>query len=94
MYTQNQITMCHLCNTSNIYRGDALTSLAGEVPGRNDVSPFVARNKGSIPVTRLRAIITLKDSRPAFSWQTTILGRTPHIISGIGGLGGVHKFIK
>ena len=88
MYTQNQITMCYLCNTTNIHRGEALAPIAGEVPGRKDVAPFVARNKGGIPVTRLRAIITLKDRSPAFSWQTTILGRTPHITSGIGGLGG------
>jgi hypothetical protein len=86
--------MCYLCKTSNVHNGEALALLAGEVPARHDVAPFVARNKGGIPVTRLRAIITLKDRRPAFSWQTTLLGQTPHIISGIGGLGGARTPIQ
>ncbi|MCJ8166191.1 hypothetical protein MKJ04_15190 [Pontibacter sp. E15-1] len=59
-----------------------------EVLSRKDVVPFVASNKGGIPVTRLRAIITLRDRLPAFTLQTTVPVKTPHLKSGIGGLGG------
>lgn len=58
-----------------------------EIPTRKDVSPFVASNKGGIPVTRLRAVITLRDRSPAFLIQKITPVKTPHIRGGVGGLG-------
>ena len=78
--------MCHLCSNTQARRRSGHSITEDEVPSRKDVSPFVATNKKGLPVTRLRAIITLRDQDPAFNFQTVILGRTPHISSGIGGL--------
>ncbi|GAA4435689.1 hypothetical protein GCM10023188_27860 [Pontibacter saemangeumensis] len=58
-----------------------------EVPLRKDIAPYVATNKGGVPVTRLRAVITLHDRLPAFTIKTIKPYITKHIVSGIGGLG-------
>ena len=58
-----------------------------EVPLRKDIVPYVASNKGGVPVTRLRAVITLNDRLPAFTIKTIKPFITKHIVSGIGGLG-------
>ncbi|MFD3003158.1 hypothetical protein ACFS7Z_22535 [Pontibacter toksunensis] len=65
-----------------------------KIPTRKDVSPYVASNKRGIPKTRLLAVITLKDRQPAFTIETTVLGKTPHITSGIGGLGGARVAVQ
>lgn len=74
-------------NLDSSGRGYTYSQTDQEVLRRKDVVPYVASNKAGIPVTRLRVIITLRDSLPAFNIQRVILGKTPHLASGIGGLG-------
>ncbi len=57
-----------------------------EVLSKDEVKAFVASNKGGLPVTRMRVILTLRDRRPAFNIKTTVPFKTPHLTSGIGGL--------
>ena len=73
----------------------ALKALAveSEFPSKTEVKNFAAKNKEGIPVTRASVEITLKDSKPAFNISTTLLGKTPQITSGIGGLGNAHVAI-
>ena len=88
MYNQS-----HVCRPGCLCRQPSLTSSENLVqpevkfPGKAGIKPYAAGNKGGTPVTQARIVIFLNDRLPAFTIQTTTLGKTPHITSGIGGLG-------
>ena len=84
----------HVCRPGCLCRQLPLTSFKNLVlpevkfPGKVGIAPYAASNKPGTPVTQARIVILLNDRLPAFTIQTTTLGKTPHITSGIGGLGG------
>lgn len=89
----------HAQHPESLSKDSALTSsesLLPEVkfPGKRGIAPYVATNKKGVPVTQASIVIFLNDTLPAFALQTTIMGRTPHVVSGIGGLGGARVPIK
>jgi hypothetical protein len=94
MYNQS-----HVCRPGCLCKQPALAYSENTVPevkfpGKAGIAPYVATNKRGIPVTQARIIIFLNDKWPAFTIQTITLGKTPHIISGIGGLGGARVPIQ
>ncbi|WP_210464279.1 hypothetical protein [Rufibacter roseolus] len=89
----------HVCRPGCLCRQQAATSpdsVHQEVkfPGKAGITPYAATNKAGAPVTQARIVILLNDRLPAFAIQTIILGKTPHITSGIGGLGGARVPIQ